>query len=81
MIYLDNSATTNPKPQVVKNAVSKAMNYYSFNSGRGGYKESVNTSNMIFTVREKNCRYVFVLPQNIAICAKLHLCFELCIKG
>ena len=38
MIYLDNSATTNPKPQVVKNAVSKAMNYYSFNSGRAGIK-------------------------------------------
>lgn len=50
MIYLDNSATTNPKPQVVKNAVIRAMNYYSFNSGRGGYKESVNTSDMIFPV-------------------------------
>lgn len=48
MIYLDNSATTNPKPQAVKNAVIRAMNYYSFNSGRGGYKESVNTSDMIF---------------------------------
>jgi len=31
MIYLDNSATTNPKPQAVKNAVIRAMNYYSFN--------------------------------------------------
>ena len=49
MIYLDNSATTNPKPQAVKNAVIRAMNYYSFNSGRGGYKESVNTSDMIFS--------------------------------
>ena len=53
MIYLDNSATTNPKPQAVKNAVIRAMNYYSFNSGRGGYKESVNTSDMIFSCREK----------------------------
>ena len=65
MIYLDNSATTNPKPQAVKNAVSKAMNYYSFNSGRGGYKESVNTSNMIFTVREKIADMFSFLPQNI----------------
>ena len=63
MIYLDNSATTNPKPQAVKNAVIRAMNYYSFNSGRGGYKESVNTSDMIFSCREKLSE-MFGFPQS-----------------
>ena len=81
MIYLDNSATTNPKPQVVKNAVSKAMNYYSFNSGRGGYKESVNTSNMIFTVREKIADMFSFLPQNIAFVPNCTFALNYAIKG
>lgn len=53
MIYFDNSATTSPKPQNVINTVARAMNIYSVNPGRGGYKRSIDTSEMIFRVREK----------------------------
>ena len=81
MIYLDNSATTNPKPQDVKNAVSRAMNYYSFNSGRGGYKESVNTSNMIFSCRESLSQMFGFSPENIAFTQNCTTALNYAIKG
>ena len=81
MIYLDNSAATNPKPQEVKNAVSRAMNYYSFNSGRGGYKESVNTSNMIFSCRESLSQMFGFSPENIAFTQNCTTALNYAIKG
>ena len=61
MIYFDNSATTYPKPVSVRYSVENALKRYSFNSGRGGYRESLKTSEKLFSVREKigmmfNCR-------------------------
>ena len=81
MIYIDNSATTNPKPQVVKNAVIRAMNYYSFNSGRGGYKESVNTSDMIFSCREKLSEMFGFPSENIAFTPNCTTAINFAIKG
>lgn len=81
MIYLDNSATTNPKPQSVKNAVERAMNYYSFNSGRGGYKESVYTSDMIFSCREKLSALFGFSSENIAFTANCTTAINFAIKG
>lgn len=81
MIYLDNSATTNPKPREVKNAVARAMNYYSFNSGRGGYKESVNTSDMIFSCRESISEMFGFSPENIAFTPNCTTAINFAIKG
>ncbi len=81
MIYLDNSATTNPKPQSVKNAVERAMNYYSFNSGRGGYKESVYTSDMIFSCREKLSALFGFSSENIAFTPNCTTAINFAIKG
>ena len=53
MIYFDNAATTYPKPSSVLASVVLAMKKYSFNSGRGGYKESIKAGEMIYSVREK----------------------------
>ena len=51
MIYLDNSATTFPKPECVYAAVDYANRHLAFNSGRGVYKESINASNIIEDAR------------------------------
>ena len=51
MIYLDNSATTYPKPAAVIGAVNTAMREYSFNPGRGGYKRSIITAEKLYNVR------------------------------
>ncbi len=53
MIYFDNAATTNKKPQSVYCAVNKAMNLFSSNPGRSGHNLSLSTSEQIFKIREK----------------------------
>ncbi len=50
MIYLDNAATTLQKPETVKKAVLRAFELCA-NSGRGGYKEAMEASEMIYNAR------------------------------
>ena len=38
MIYLDNGATTFPKPPAVRGAVARALQKLGANPGRGGYR-------------------------------------------
>ena len=51
MIYLDNGATTYPKPQGVLRAVSEAMAVYGANPGRAGHRMSLSASEQIFKCR------------------------------
>lgn len=53
MIYLDNSATTYPKPPEVIRAVQSAVKTYGFNPGRGGYRRSLQTAQKVYEAREK----------------------------
>ena len=52
MIYLDNSATTYPKPPQVIRAVQQAVRSYGFNPGRGGYRQSLQTAQKVYEARE-----------------------------
>lgn len=52
MIYLDNSATTYPKPPEVIRAVNDAVRLYGFNPGRGGYRQSLQTAQKVYEARE-----------------------------
>ncbi|MBQ3329863.1 MAG: aminotransferase class V-fold PLP-dependent enzyme [Ruminococcus sp.] len=52
MIYLDNSATTYPKPPEVIRAFRSAPQYYGFNPGRGGYRRSLKTAQKVYEARE-----------------------------
>jgi len=56
MIYLDNAATTYPKPYCVVNAVREAFLQYGANPGRGGYQMSLDTAEKIYRVRESLSR-------------------------
>ena len=47
MIYLDNAATTYPKPEQVYTAMDKANRVLAFNAGRGAYKKAVEAADMI----------------------------------
>lgn len=53
MIYLDNAATTYPKPTEVINAVNKSFSLYGANPGRSGHNLSINTAMEIYSAREK----------------------------
>lgn len=47
MIYLDNAATTYPKPEEVYSALDHANRELAFNAGRGSYKKAQEVSKMI----------------------------------
>ena len=51
MIYLDNAATTRPKPPGVAEAVAAAMDGYG-NSGRGTHPEALEAARSIYGVRQ-----------------------------
>lgn len=53
MIYLDNSATTFPKPATVIQAMNNAARNFSFNPGRGGYRQSLKASEIVYNTRSK----------------------------
>lgn len=51
MIYLDNSATSWPKPKEVYSEVANAIKLYGANPGRSGHKMSLSASEQIFKCR------------------------------
>ncbi len=52
MIYLDNAATSYPKPQSVINAVKNSFMHYGANPGRSGHQLSVKTAGEVYETRE-----------------------------
>lgn len=53
MVYLDNAATSYPKPQTVRNSVLLSLENYGANPGRSSYKMAVDTSTAIYKTRVK----------------------------
>lgn len=53
MIYLDNSATTFPKPQAVRQRMAQALAQHGANPGRGGFRMSIETAEAVCAVRQK----------------------------
>ena len=53
MIYLDNSATTYPKPLVVRQQLQRSLAELGANPGRSGYEMSVRTSQAVYRCRQR----------------------------
>lgn len=51
MIYLDNSATTYPKPMMVRQRMAQALQNDGANPGRGGFPMSLRTAEAVYRVR------------------------------
>jgi len=65
VIYLDNSATTYPKPLNVRNAVRSAIEIYGANPGRGGHKMAVRAGEAVYNVRKKVAELVHSKAENV----------------
>ena len=65
MIYLDNAATTYPKPDCVYEAINEGMRKYSFNAGRGSYEAARATFKMIQETRELIGSIINVSSNNV----------------
>lgn len=81
MIYFDNSATTYPKPSSVLRQTYYALKDYSFNSGRGGYIQSLRSASKIYDVREKVGNLFDFEPQNIVFTKNCTEALNYAIKG
>lgn len=52
MIYLDNAATSFPKPEAVIKAVTECLQSYCANPGRSGHKLAIEAARVVFEARE-----------------------------
>ncbi|MGX4598059.1 aminotransferase class V-fold PLP-dependent enzyme [Faecalimicrobium sp. JNUCC 81] len=82
MIYLDNAATTYPKPDRVYNAVMDCMKNYCANPGRAGHKLAMKAAREIYDARE-NIAKLFNIdnPMSIVFTNNATDSLNLAIKG
>lgn len=82
MIYLDNAATTFPKPKEVYNAVLDCMENYGANPGRAGHKLAMRAGRVIYECRENVAKLLNVSnPMNIVFTHNATDSLNLAIKG
>ena len=65
MIYMDNSATSHPKPYSVRRAVKRAYSKFYANAGRGSSKDALRAANELYSARETLGALVGTSPENI----------------
>ncbi len=82
MIYLDNGATTFPKPVSVLKAVDDTIKYYGANPGRGGHKMAIKASAIVYNTRVKLAELFDVSdPSNIVFTNNCTTALNTVIKG
>lgn len=81
MIYLDNAATTFPKPEEVYLALDRANREYAFNSGRGSYKKAKEISKIIDETREGIGTFVGVDKNKVVFSASATEALNIIIFG
>lgn len=82
MIYLDNSATTYPKPLMVTNAINFAFRKYGANPGRSGHTLSRNCGKEIERCRETAAKFFGAhKPKDVAFTLNCTQALNMVIKG
>ncbi|MEJ8555347.1 aminotransferase class V-fold PLP-dependent enzyme [Tepidibacter sp. Z1-5] len=82
MIYLDNAATTFPKPDKVYEEVLNCMKNYGANPGRAGHKLALEAGRTIYETRENICKLFNIdNPMNIVFTNNATDSLNLAIKG
>lgn len=82
MIYLDNAATTFPKPAAVTRAVTNALRVYGANPGRSGHEMTLKTSEEIYKCRKKAAEmFGATSAQDVAFTLNCTHALNMAIKG
>ncbi len=81
LINFDNAATTYPKPNCVKAAVSRAIERYGGNAGRGGHPLAMRTSEAVFEAREKTAKFFGASPENVVFTLNCTHALNLAVQG
>lgn len=82
MIYLDNSATSFPKPQSVVNAITESFSKFGANPGRSGHSFSIKTAIKVAEIREKIASFFNAeSPENVIFTSGATEALNLAILG
>ena len=82
MIYLDNSATTYPKPKTVVDSFKNSFYSYGANAGRGFYNMAIDTTEQIYKVRKRLCDFFDCSnPENVVFTYNCTMALNMAIKG
>lgn len=81
-VYLDNSATSYPKPPQVVEAMNESLQAYSHSPGRSGHAFSLTASRQLFDARESIARF-FKAPfsEKVIFTANATLALNMAFKG
>ena len=77
MIYLDNAATTFPKPNTVVLETLECIKSYCANPGRSSHSLSIRTAEKIFDTREKIAEFLGVLDKSDRVSFTLNASYAL----
>lgn len=81
-IYLDNGATTFPKPSQVMEAVMDYMSNIGTNIGRGVYKDSQSAEDIVYETRELISKlFNFDYPENVCFTKNITESINVIVKG
>jgi len=82
VIYLDNAATTFPKPGFVYKELKKAIKKYGANPGRSGYKMAIETAEKIYETRLTLSHFFNAKSsENVIFTHNCTAALNMCIKG
>ena len=80
--YFDNSATSHPKPQIVREKISEAIIEFNGNPGRSGYKKAIKIDREIYNTRVKIAEFFNIKnPLQIAFTSNASESLNFAIKG
>ena len=82
IIYLDNAATTFPKPRCVCDEVSRCIKSYCGNPGRSAHPLAVAAANKIYECRERTAAFfASESPENVIFTMNTTYALNMAIKG
>jgi len=82
MIYLDNAATSYPKPNVVIQAMTDYMQNIGANSGRSGHRLAIEAGRIVYEAREAVAELFNISdPLRIVFCSNVTESLNLALRG
>ena len=82
MIYLDNAATTFPKPDCVYREIDRCMREYCANPGRGGHSMSIEAGKAVTEARDVVCEFFNIKnPMQMSFTKNTTEALNIAIKG
>lgn len=81
MIYLDNAATSWPKPPEVLRAAAGVMNRPFGNPGRGGHRASLGAGRVVYACRETLARHLGCAPERVIFTLNCTDALNMAIRG